>query len=79
MFFLENVEQGVRVRQVTFNSNAERAGIQPGDVLIQLDGEPINKMEDLVRRLQERTMGSRSMIRLLRLGLEKNIEVEFSD
>lgn len=46
-------ESGVLVLNVEPNSPSHRAGILEGDVLIDLDGHPINSIDDLQRQLTE--------------------------
>ncbi|TCP06749.1 S1-C subfamily serine protease [Caldimonas thermodepolymerans] len=41
----------VRVVRVQAGSPAEAAGLQPGDVILKLDGEPVGRLEAFYRRL----------------------------
>lgn len=66
---------GIKVVHVGENSNAQRAGVRVGDVLLAMDGENISGVDDLVDRLQAFNIGDRAMLRLRR-GKEKlNVDV----
>ncbi len=59
--------QGVVVTKITPNSPAERAGVQPGDVILELNRSPIGSVRDfeqLVKRLEAGT----SVLVLLQRG-----------
>jgi len=44
-------EKGTEAVVVTPNSPGERAGIKPGDVLVSIDGQPVGRALDVVKRL----------------------------
>lgn len=54
------------IEQVVPDSPAERAGIQPGDLLMQLDGKPLKLPEDLQAAVQR--SGGKKIELLLRRG-----------
>ncbi|HBP89184.1 MAG TPA: DegQ family serine endoprotease [Nitrospirales bacterium] len=59
--------QGVVVTKITPNSPAERAGLQPGDVILELNRSPIESVKDfeqLVKRLDDKA----SVLVLLQRG-----------
>lgn len=72
---LKESEAGINVLFVGENSNAEKAGIQTGDVLLALGGEKILSVEDLITRLQTYKIGDRAMIRLRRETKELDLDV----
>jgi S1-C subfamily serine protease len=63
------VESGVRVEAVEYGSPAERAGIQPGDVIVAFGGTPLRGIDDLQARLTEREVGVSSPLTVVR-GVE---------
>ncbi|MFQ5451317.1 MAG: ChaN family lipoprotein [Nitrospinaceae bacterium] len=72
---LEDEEEGVSVTQVGEKSNAEKAGIQVGDVLLAMNGKQIAGVEDLVDRLQQYNFGDRTTFHLRRGAEELDVEV----
>ena len=77
---------GVLVLGVVPGSPAERAGLQPtritrngeivpGDVLQRLDGEPVERMTDLIDRLERYQVGDRVRLAILRDGERIELEV----
>jgi serine protease Do len=52
-----NARRTVRVISVTRGSPAERAGIQPGDIIRSVDGEPIDSRGRMVRAVRAREIG----------------------
>ncbi len=66
--------RGALVNEVMPNSAAQRAGIQPGDVIIGVDGVDIVRAEDLPRNVARHAPGSLIEVHILRDG--KPIEVK---
>jgi S1-C subfamily serine protease len=53
---------GVGIAAVLDDSPADRASLQPGDVIVALDGEPIDTMAALVAELQTRSPGDEVVV-----------------
>ena len=70
-----NLENGIYVVQVTFNSPAARYGIQEKDVLLEVDGISLNKMCDLRCYIYEKKPGDTVTLKVLRNNREMNMEV----
>jgi S1-C subfamily serine protease len=83
--------KGLLVRKVGANSAAQRAGIQPlrdgdrpgvgilGDVIIEVDGKPIEKHEDYLDALDKHSPGDKIKVKVLRLlgrGETETVELE---
>jgi serine protease Do len=67
--------EGAIVRQVERESPAERAGIKPGDIIIECQGQPIRSADDLVALVSAITPGTRVPIVLLRAGNRQTVSV----
>jgi S1-C subfamily serine protease len=66
----------VRVVQVIAESPAMRAGLRPGDLLLEMDGRPVTGVADLQRLLDARAIGRRMALRIARDGALRRVEVE---
>ena len=66
---------GALVAQVAPGSPAERAGIQRGDVILDVDGKAVGKMRDLSRAIAATPVGKTIPVRLLRDGKEMTVEI----
>jgi len=64
-------DDGVRVSGVREGSPAEKAGIQEGDILIQIAEKKIHNLYDLTYALREHKPGDKIKIKILRKGKEK--------
>ncbi|OFI06578.1 serine protease Do-like HtrB [Clostridium acetireducens DSM 10703] len=71
----KNNVQGVYVNEVIDGSGAKAAGIQVGDVVIELDNKKINRFEDLAEILDNHKIGDAISCKIWRNGktLNKNI------
>jgi serine protease Do len=70
---------GVIVGVVTPNGGAAKAGIQPGDVLVSVDGRNIKDGDDLVNDISARHIGSSVKIGFLRDGKQDSANVTIGD
>jgi RIP metalloprotease RseP len=61
---------GLMVRAVAGNSSAGEAGIEPGDIILEAAGQPINKSEDLSNIVNSVKEGAEITLLLLRNGQE---------
>jgi serine protease Do len=51
------VKEGVLVRDVVDGGRAAEAGIQAGDVIVEIDRQPVRSVEDLTARVDKRAKG----------------------
>ena len=68
---------GVRVTGVTPEGSAAAAGIEAGDVIVELDGERIDAVHDLTYQLSLHKPGDRGAVVVKRNGEEKTLEVTY--
>jgi serine protease Do len=66
---------GALVRSVESGSPADKAGIEPGDIVTKFDGKTIEKSTDLQRIVGNTKPGNRSKLELLRLGKTRELSV----
>jgi serine protease Do len=50
----ENIQSGVVVTEVAAGSPAAEAGLERGDVILQVDNEDVSRPEDVLRRLERK-------------------------
>lgn len=60
------VERGAYVTRVLPGTPAERAGLQPADIIVAVDGEPIESAEDLAAAVKGSSPGRRLRIEVVR-------------
>jgi len=71
---LEKAE-GALVNAVTPGSPAERAGVEPGDVILRFGEQEIRGPDDLVAAVRERKPGDEVEVRLVRKGGKRKVAV----
>lgn len=69
--------RGLLVKEVVPGSNAERAGLRKGDLLLILDGEALSESYDLVYGLKQKHAGERSVLQLERQGADLTLEIGY--
>lgn len=62
------VDEGVYLERVIGGTPAEKAGLEPGDVILEYEGEPVKELRDLQRRVARSRPGSEVDITYLRKG-----------
>ncbi len=67
--------QGALVPQVEAGSAADKAGVQAGDVIIALDGQPIRRSHDLPIKIARHRPGDKVVLTVIRDGKRKEIPV----
>ncbi len=71
----EGRQAGVEVVQVVAGSPAAAAGLRPEDLLIDVDGVAIEKMDDLQRLMVGEAIGRRLAVRVIRGGQTLTLDV----
>lgn len=59
---------GALVDDILKDSPAEKAGIEPGDVILELDGKPVNSSNDLQSLVAQRRAGDKVNLKIWREG-----------
>jgi S1-C subfamily serine protease len=78
---------GVAVVGVTPGSPAEKAGIRPfdpatgapGDIIVAVNGKPVNSVQDLVAALEEVGVGGMVTLTVRRGNAERTVNVRVID
>lgn len=73
------VDSGVAVDEVIPNSPAANSGLQSQDVILEIDGEPIESMSTLRRLLLGYTIGDSASLLVSRDGEELEFQITFID
>jgi serine protease Do len=67
---------GALVAGVTEGGPAEKAGLEPGDVIVTFDGREVPEMDDLPRMVADTAIGKAVDVEVLRKGERRTIKVE---
>jgi membrane-associated protease RseP (regulator of RpoE activity) len=67
--------RGVLVTDIDPGSPAEKAGLKRTDVILSLDGHPVNSAEDMRLRISQMVPGTRASLKVARDGKEKTLDV----
>lgn len=70
---------GVYIQSVEDNSDASRAGIQVGDKIVSIDNQEITSGNDVKKAIQEKYPGDKVLVKVIRNGREKTINVELTE
>ncbi len=62
------IEGGVEIQSVSDGSAAAAAGLQPGDVIVEIGGAPVRSMEELLSALRSHAPGDQVAVVVLRDG-----------
>jgi serine protease Do len=60
-------------------SGAERAGMQPGDIIITADGQPVDRVSTLQRIVRNHTPGETIDVEVMRYGQKKSFRVKLTE
>jgi len=70
---------GVRVESLEEGGPAQRAGIEPGDVIIGYDGEDVAGVDELHRLLGEERIGKKTAVTLLRRTQKLELPIQAAE
>jgi serine protease Do len=71
--------QGFYINKVTRNSGAEKAGLQKGDIIVQLDDKKINGFAELTAYINTKRPNDILQVRIIRDEKERTIPVKLSN
>ncbi|MBT0726237.1 serine endoprotease DegP [Rosenbergiella australiborealis] len=71
-----NAQRGGFISQVLPNSSAEKAGIKPGDVVVSMNGKPLNSFAALRAEVGSLPVGTKLVLGLIRDGKPLDVTVE---
>ena len=77
--FHESEVRGALVGDVTPNSPASRAGLQKGDIILDINGKPVNNSAALRMHISLMQPGAAVTVRVLRDGNERNFNVKLAE
>jgi serine protease Do len=70
---------GALVQGVESGGPAERAGIEPGDIIVKVDGKNVEKSVDLPRIIGGTKPGSKASLQLFRRGATRDVQVTVAE
>lgn len=73
-----DVSQGVFVSDVELGSGAQKAGIKPNDIIVQIDNVDINKFSDLTGYINSKRPNDIVRVSVLRDGEKKELNVRLT-
>jgi S1-C subfamily serine protease len=68
-------DEGVVVRGVQRNAPAGKAGIEPGDVIVQINGADVRNTVDMLNTIAQLAPASSAKVRVVRGAKELNFDV----
>jgi serine protease Do len=71
--------QGELIRAVTPGGPADRAGIQQGDVVVAVNGQPVTPDQSLAYLVSQQAVGSRVPITIIRDGQRRTVTVTLAE
>ena len=71
--------EGVLINQVLDDTPAQAAGLENGDIILEINGEPVDDPRELTRRVGGFEPGERVAFRVLRDERERTIRVELTE
>jgi serine protease Do len=72
-------KKGVLVSQVFKGDPAEKAGIEPNDIIVSVDGESVNTGRELSAQIAGLEVGKRTAITVIRDGREKTLTAKLTE
>ena len=70
---------GAQVSEVRNNTPASAAGLQPGDVVLDVNGDPVSNLSDLTKKIRRTGEGFAATLRIRRGGVEFILPVQLGN
>jgi serine protease Do len=74
-----SMSDGAMVQDVTPHSPAERAGLRPYDVIVQVEGRPVVTNQELIRDISARQPGTVTALDVVREGRRQTMTVKLAE
>lgn len=72
-----SVERGRRVTEAAPGSNAYRIGLRAGDLIVEVDGRPVQTARDILERMQQWPVGATVHLTVERAGQRQSLDGPF--
>jgi S1-C subfamily serine protease len=70
------VDEGAYIAEVTAGTEAEKAGLRTGDIIVRLDDTRIRSMDELILAVRQQTVGDTVTLKIWRDGKELEIDMK---
>lgn len=70
-----NIESGIYVIDVLTNGPASSAGIKANDIILKIDGKPLNQMTELRSYIYSKNIGDEVTLQVLRRGIITPVKI----
>jgi serine protease Do len=77
--FHEPEVRGALVGDVTPNSPAQKAGLEKGDIILDINGKPLNSSAELRMRVSLMSPGTKVNVKVFRDGSEKTLQLTLAE
>jgi len=77
-FNLKNGQLGVLITNVSSGSTADKSGLKPGDIVLEVDGRPTRSTGQLRSQIGIKSIGEKARLTILRDGNNKIINVKIA-
>jgi len=72
----ESKSGGLKIKEVTPKSGAEKGGLKKEDTIKTIDGEKVTERKQLLKLLKDKKAGDKIALEIIRAGKNKKLEVE---
>ncbi|MBK1830425.1 trypsin-like peptidase domain-containing protein [Verrucomicrobiaceae bacterium R5-34] len=72
----EDSDNGLEIKELSKDGGAEQAGLQKGDILKSVEGQPMLEREELLKAVQDKKAGDKLAVEVARDGEMMKFEIE---